>query len=287
MRHGAVWIIVRGGLGNQMFQIAFGAALSARFGLPVKYVDVIARDGTIRKWEVQCFGVSAERLSRQAELGFKILLSAQRRFGPHALGRLPGIWTEDVDSARPVTRRDTPRIVSGFWQRPHYFEDVEGSVREQFRFPALPKTRELSLAGRGMPKVAIHVRLGDYVSTPEARQERLTCSPDWYRAAWQEMRYRLGPCHAFVFSEDVSWVKNEIGFDGSVDYVSSDASDDAWIDMARMSSCDHFIISNSSYSWWAAYLSASPRKIVIAPKRWVGWRDTARFGICPSSWILL
>jgi hypothetical protein len=287
MRNGAIWIIVRGGLGNQMFQVAFGTALAVRFGLCAKYVDLIARDGLTRKWELACFGISAQRLPGWANTAFRLLLSAQRRLGPTALGHLPGVWMEDQDSTRPFPRTDAPRIVSGYWQNPQLFEDVEYAVRKQFCFPDLPEGCELSPAVQWRPKVAIHVRRGDYADTPAARQLRLVCGPDWYRAAWQEMRNRLGACHAFVFSDDVHWVKKEINFDGAVDYVDFDPSEDAWVDMARMSSCDHFIISNSSYSWWAAFLSTSACKVIIAPRLWIGGRDTARAGICPSSWVLL
>jgi len=297
MRNGAIWIIIRGGLGNQMFQVAMGTALAVRFGLCAKYVDLIAVDDVnrkpeldcfkTRKWELDCFGISAQRLPGWANTAFRLLLSAQRRLGPTALGHLPGVWIEDQDSTRPFARTDTPRIVIGYWQKPQFFEDVEYAVRKQFCFPDLPEGRELSPAVQWRPKVAIHVRRGDYADTPASRQLRLVCGPDWYRAAWQEMRNRLGPCHAFVFSDDVHWVKKEINFDGALDYMDFDPSEDAWVDMATMSSCDHFIISNSSYSWWAAFLSTSACKVVIAPRLWYGRCDTARAGICPSSWLLL
>src|SRR5208337_3552825 len=92
MRDGAIWIIVRGGLGNQMFQVAIGTALAVRFGLCAKYVDLIAGDDLTRKWELDCFGISAQRLPGWANTAFRLLLSAQRRLGPAALGHLPGVW---------------------------------------------------------------------------------------------------------------------------------------------------------------------------------------------------
>ena len=56
-----------------------------------------------------------------------------------------------------------------------------------------------------------------------------------------------------------------------------------WEDMALMSICDHNIISNSSYSWWSAYLNDSPGRTIIAPKNWgkkiIGKKDQETFSL--------
>jgi hypothetical protein len=71
-----------------------------------------------------------------------------------------------------------------------------------------------------------------------------------------------------VFSDDINWCrenfskddKNILFIEGNLDYE----------DISLMSLCDHNIISNSTFSWWAAWLNDNPSKIVIAPKNWFG-----------------
>ena len=57
--------------------------------------------------------------------------------------------------------------------------------------------------------------------------------------------------------------------------------------MLRMSICDHFIISNSSYSWWASYVGENESSYVVAPKYWYPKKLTSKLGIYRSNWILL
>jgi hypothetical protein len=54
--------------------------------------------------------------------------------------------------------------------------------------------------------------------------------------------------------------------------------------LALMSACKNFIIPNSSFSWWGAWLSKNKDKIVIVPKKWSGMKFI-RFDVFPKEWI--
>lgn len=69
------------------------------------------------------------------------------------------------------------------------------------------------------------------------------------------------------FSDDIKWVKTNIKIEGAKVYYES-GEDPVWEKLRLMYSCKNFIISNSTFSWWAQYLSKNPNKIVISPNRW-------------------
>ena len=95
-----------------------------------------------------------------------------------------------------------------------------------------------------------------------------------------------------IFTDDIQWVRSlpileELGkFE-----LASEHARNVWDDMLLMSHCEHNIIANSTYSWWAAWLNKNPMKIVIAPSRWVNERynhsDFDPFRIHEHDWILV
>ena len=69
-----------------------------------------------------------------------------------------------------------------------------------------------------------------------------------------------------VMSDDIEWCKQNICLDNVHFNEKYWDQEGIWL----LSLCDHFIISNSSFSWWGAYLSKTPHKVVVCPDTWFG-----------------
>ena len=99
------------------------------------------------------------------------------------------------------------------------------------------------------------------------------CDEVYFKKCIAQMSKLVPNAKWFIFSDDVEWAKSTLKFPGEV--FSESGKDSISVKLALMSACKHFIISNSSFSWWAQYLGTNPSKIVFSPSRWYanGWPD--------------
>jgi hypothetical protein len=140
--------------------------------------------------------------------------------------------------------------LSGYFQSWKYFEHCKDYIREIFSPSPIKELKDYC---------CIHVRRGDYLRYPNHHPIQ---TMHYYHDAMLQI-----PVKKFlVFSDDVGWCKqNFIGKEFTVNETVSLASD-----FQKMCSCSHFIIANSSFSWWPAWLGKEENKVVIAPRNWFG-----------------
>lgn len=286
-----------GGLGNQMFQYAAGRAIALRRGVPLAldldFLEGPVPDGTTpRRYALQPFAIDA-RFAGETE---RALRPAGR---PGRLAR----WRDALTppARKPYLQERTAALdtrllaaggdvyLEGYWQCPGYFEAVGDRIRQDFalRQPAEGRNRELLEEIAAAPAaLALHVRRGDYVSNPAAAQVHGVCDLDYYQRAIRWLDARAGDLRYFVFSDDPEWVRSQLHIGHPSCHVAHNG-DAPHEDLRLMAACRHFVIANSSFSWWGAWLGRAPDRLVIAPRRWA--LDPAlevpdRF---PAGWIRL
>ena len=93
-----------------------------------------------------------------------------------------------------------------------------------------------------------------------------------YEKAMKKMEGEIPNCRFFIFTNDIPWVKEHMQGE-NITVVEGNDEDAGYIDMYLMTQCKHYIMANSSFSWWGCYLSASKEKKVIAPSRWMNGKD--------------
>lgn len=177
-------------------------------------------------------------------------------------------------------------IVDGAFECERYFDGIGVELKKAFqpRFPLRECNKGLMVAIRESNSVAISVRRGDFVDDVQVRGTYFVCDKGYYECAIEEIKKRVkNPVFVF-FSNDIGWVKENIKIDGCPCYYESGA-DPVWETMRLMSSCKHFIISNSTFHWWAQYLSDNPDKVVVAPSRW--YNDEFKSTLFQNNWTLI
>lgn len=197
--------------------------------------------------------------------------------------------------------------IHGYFQSEKYFEDIDYIIRREFKLADLNKEKYVNEYVENIkqkfPKkevVSLHIRRGDNVPTTglvsindkvkgSLRPDKQNFHPLLSDEYINQSRKYFDNCVFLVFSDsdnDIEWCKNNIS---GQNLVFSEKHDDI-TDFALMSKCDHNIIANSSFSWWAAWLNENPNKLVIAPKsRWFGQALAHHKldDLFPKKWVLL
>ena len=128
--------------------------------------------------------------------------------------------------------------------------------------------------------VSLHVRRGDYLNLKNIN----VLDVGYYKKAVEYVRKIVEKPTFFIFSDDLEWCKNSLGFLDDCIYV--DYTQTEIEDLKLMSVCRHNIIANSSFSWWGAWLNKNPSKTVIAPKGWL-INDPGSSNVILSDWVKL
>jgi hypothetical protein len=177
----------------------------------------------------------------------------------------------------------------GHWQNTQYFNDIKNLLLEKFkvRYELLdslsPYNKNLMLKIRKSNSVCVHVRGGDFIGGIHE-----TVDYSYYIDAIQFIQNKFSNLKFFFFSDDhllVNSMVNKLLF-LQLDYfiVLKGTTID---DFILMSEANHYIIPNSTFSWWAAYLNKNKDKVIIIPKFWTKDDLDASMNIKDDEWVIL
>lgn len=184
--------------------------------------------------------------------------------------------------------------IHGYLQSEKYFIDNTTLIRKEFVFKNKTKTEQAKeeYSKLGFNKIAIHIRRGDY--TTSHSMENLVVGEYHKKAVDFIERQTKENGLLVIFSDDIDWCKkempnifpnNRIIFD-EPPKTNSDYFNNQEESLIKMTLCDHFVIANSSYSWWGAWLSYSSSKIITAPRKWfVGIKNAE--DMYGEGWVIL
>ena len=271
------------GLGNQMFQYAFAYALARRTGARV-LIDPLFWGTSLRKYQLEEFKVTNTKhmVSRAWDYILGFGPRNGRRFKDRYRQLLIRKKYQFIQEKQIMYYDETlvsqtkSSFYMGFWQTPRYFESYYEELKSQF-------VRKKSISGQASDyqkriqegvSVALHIRRTDYV-----RQEgNVALGLGFYEEALWRMQEQLGTFQLFVFTDDKEFVKENFKLR---EYVLVDGVCDL-DEFELMRQCDHHIIANSTFSWWAAYLGEDKGGIVYAPCTGIWSKE-----FYPKEWSLI
>jgi len=276
-------IIVRlkGGMGNQMFQYAFGRALSLKYNTPLKLdLSFLKNKNMGLNFVYRDYDLNLYNISEDFDFTWdEINVLAEPEYGDLSFNQ------KFVDF---ISNNFNKKImIDGYWQTVNYFLGYEDQIKNDFEFRDKVELSNnqniLDMYNKinNSNSVLINVRRTDFLNG----DFHGVMGMDYINNAVDIIKSKVDNIHFFVFSDDIEWCQENIKFDNMTIVDHSYKGDRFGYYLQLMKSCKHFIIPNSSFAWWSAWLSQSENKIVIAPKKWLNSNLVYTNDLIPSDWI--
>jgi len=285
---------VFGGLGNQLFEYAYARSLSLEYNEPIvinKNVAMLLLS-KIRfpstgntDYQLKYFNITDLKIQNPI-IGFiqsipPALHACIHRINQNDDKKMSNLFLKmtskgkyyyaDTATSRYFAHNCTNakiKHIHGNFCSDKYFLKYEDIIKKE-----LSVTTEISEANQliideinNCNSVAVHFRRGDYVTEKKLAMSYDFCNENYYLNGMNYIAERISNPIFFIFSNDINWVKNNIKSKHYIKYMEN--NNPGYEDLRLMYNCKHFIIANSTFSWWGSYLSNYNDKIIIAPDIW-------------------
>lgn len=276
-----IYVQIKGGLGNQLFQYSVGYYLKQQLGadLCLDYSSAyigkqlkklkIKKDFSFREIELESFSIDPHEVQINT-IGFFVDHIIQKVFDYKGFtGReiVPLIKENGLDcrdnniGALKTAKKYNNVIITGYWQNINYINPFREDLIRQFKMSEDTGSEyDVYLEQiKSSASIGVHVRRGDFVKLGWAK------GADFYKKAISAVIERIPKAKFFFFSDDQEWVReNLFNEENSVQVVIHEEHQTVKeFDLLRH--CKHQIISESTFGWWSAYLNEYEDKEVYIP----------------------
>lgn len=300
-----IYVDLKGNLGNQMFIYAFARKIQKETNQRI-YLSTYNLKKYFPEYK---FSLDEFVLNNNYEIGdkklpfymndnliiskiFKKILKGKFGRKVHKLyfnllnkfGKLFWLETEYIKVNFEKLNKYKNIYVNGFWQSPKYFDDIKEILQNEFKSKEsiLKENEELYEVINSTNSVCLSIRRGDYITNKKITKRYYLCDENYFMRATKEIEKLEKDIVLICFSDDIKWVKENVSFNFPTYYESG--KDTVSQKLLLMSSCKNFILSNSSFSWWAQYL-ANNTKNILAPSKW--YYDGSGKDIYQDEWKLI
>ncbi len=289
-----------GGLGNQMFQYAFGKNISTKYGFELNLETFLYKKNNFKYLCKNIIKIIIAIFAKESVAKKIKEIGQNKRQYNLKYFELDNKTKKIKKSHLPVIKEQTefcfdPTLVKnsdnfsylGYFNNEKYFSEISDIIRNDFKLKKEYSDRlpqELVEKIDKNTSVSVHIRRGDYINNKNINQYHGTCDVAYYLRATKFLKDKLPNPIFFIFSDDIGWCKDNLNLGPETVFISGLKN---YEDLILMSKCKHHIIANSTFSWWGAWLNPSLEKIVIAPKKWLNNPKIDTNTIIPDNWIRL
>jgi hypothetical protein len=281
---------LQGGLGNQMFQYALGKAMAkihhSRFALDLDFLlDRTPDKGlgfVFRDYDLDVFSMCPSIAKTGQETKYR---------HPTFFHQLTSGFTKRTIYKESFFQFDQqvltmkPNVyLDGYWQSPRYFESVEKELRADFTFthPIEKNSQELYRKILSTDSICVNVRRADFL----INSFHGVCGMNYFEPAIDYLISQLKNPQVFIFSDDPTWCKENFRLNISTEVIDHTHKGFKFSNQLQlMAACKHFVIPNSTFAWWAVWLSNKKNSKVIAPKKWFSDDSIDTRDLIPSHWM--
>ena len=284
-----------GGIGNQMFQYANAKNLSEKLSLPLYFTNDINSFYSKENKNLfqSIFNLKLNYIDKSIFIN-NFGMFYTNKYLRFVLSKIPNSFSipKNLHFEPSIIKYQSliERVsltkggyIHGYWQSELYFKEISSIIKDDFIFENISDNENLTtlIEIKKHNSIGVHIRRGDYYKS----KIHQICSKSYYINSMKYFIQNTKNPLFFIFSDDPTWVKNNIIQDfGNSILVLNNQNKNHYIDMQLMSNCKHNIISNSSFSWWAAWLNANNNKIIISPRYW--YKNIYVADLIPTNWLL-
>ncbi len=264
-----VIVKIMGGLGNQLYQYAFGRAVAKKLNTELYFDISFYEKQSKRVFQLDHFDIKG-RIADDSLLPpaiknngiVKLLSRIQDKLFP----KVQKYYEEGIYFDQKVFDLRGDVYFSGYWQNEEYFLGIKDILKAELQLKKKP-TIPFDLLNKitQTESVSIHIRRGDYISESQNQEIYECLGTDYYEKSISHIEEFVKNPHFFIFSDDIEEAHNILSIKENFTFVSAL---DSLSDFYLMSLCKHNIIANSTFSWWASWLNLNEQRILIKPDKW-------------------
>lgn len=265
-------VMIKGGFGNQLFQFAFANYLRSNNFKTTINTDSFKRNinGTKRNLILPAsyFGFEEQSVFSKKMFQFNNAIESNKYIRKSFTHKIFNNYKYSKEKDLPYAFKKNNVFFDGYWKDMKYIDTSYEFIRKSIQKNEIIRKGFLSRNN----KVLVHVRRRDFL------QNNWQLEPSFYMESFDYLNRKIKEFQFDVYTDDYDWVVSQKIFENAnkivpqsiknYDINSGDNTNETIETFSQMLTYKHFVIGNSTFSFWAAYLNSSNDSICIVPKPW-------------------